>query len=235
MWTYVDSNGVPAEKKNVILVYENGEFKGFFNNWPLYTIAESESKFSAEQATELAIEASKDYSYPVTCDNGTEIMVSGFSIDPKSLGEAKLIYVNSVEQEFARGKDPFRMYLAWYVPLGFDRFYPGDVSGLTVILWADTGEVCSTDRVIVDSNLAAASTQQTIEDKEAVVQTSQLGLTNLSTQAIGISAVVGIFWVLLITNRKIFSPVSIKRTGKFWGILLCASCFEHNLRIVAEC
>ena len=147
MWTYVDSNGVLAEKKNVIIVYENGAFKGFFNNWPLYTIAESESKLSAEQATELAIESSKNFSYPVTCDNGTEVMVSGFSIAPESLGEAKLIYVNSVEQEFARGNDPFRMYLAWYVPLGFNRFYPGDVSGVTVILWADTGEVCSMDRV----------------------------------------------------------------------------------------
>ena len=31
-WTYVDSNGVLAEKKNVILTYEQGAFKGFFNS-----------------------------------------------------------------------------------------------------------------------------------------------------------------------------------------------------------
>jgi hypothetical protein len=52
------------------------------------------------------------------------------------------------------------MYLAWYVPLGFDKFYPGDVSGLTVILWADTGEVCGMDRVIVDSNIAPSLTDE---------------------------------------------------------------------------
>ena len=80
-WSYLDSNGVLAEKKNVILVYEKGNFKGFFNNWPLYTITETNSKISAEQADQLAIEASKNYSYPVTYNNGTEMMVSGFSIE----------------------------------------------------------------------------------------------------------------------------------------------------------
>lgn len=221
MWTYVDSNGVPAEKKNVILIYEKGAFKGFFNNWPLYTVAESESKFSAEQATELAVEASRNYSYPVTCDNGTEIMVSGFNISSKSLGEAKLIYVNSVEQEFARGGDPFRMYLAWYVPLGFDRFYPGEVSGLTVILWADTGEVCSMDRVIVSKDSTTSSAEETAENKEVVVQSSQLQPTNLSTQAIGISAAAGLILVSLAAGKGFMTTDSKKRARKFAGTLLC--------------
>ena len=146
MWTYVDENGVVAEKKNVILTYERGMLKAFFNNWPLYTIAETDSKLSAQQATELAIEASKNFSYTVTDENGIETVVSGFTIAPKSQGYAKLIYVNSREQAFARGGDSYELYLAWYVPLGFDRFCPGDVSGLTVILWADTGEVCGMNR-----------------------------------------------------------------------------------------
>jgi hypothetical protein len=154
MWTYVDANGVVAEKKNVILTYESGMLKAFYNNWALYIIADTVPKLSAQDATKLAIEASKNFSYTVTDVNGTEISVSGFSIAPESLGYAKLIYVNSKEQVFARGGDPYRMYLAWHVPLGFDRFYPGDVSGLTVILWADTGEVCGMDRVILNSRFA---------------------------------------------------------------------------------
>ncbi len=223
MWTYVDSNGVPAEKKNVILIYEKGAFKGFFNNWPLYTIAETESKFSAEQATELAIEASRNFSYPVKFDNGTEIMVSGFSIDPESLGEAKLIYVNSVQQEFARDGDPDRLYLAWYVPLGFDRFYPGDVNGMTVILWADTGEVCGMDRVIVDSDFVASLHKQAIEDEEAVVQSSQPQPTDSSTQAVGVLAVAGLVFVSLGASQKIMATGHRKRGRILLGTLLCAS------------
>lgn len=222
MWTYVDSNGVPAEKKNVILVFEKGAFKGFFNNWPLYTIAETESRFSAEQAEELAIEASKNFSYPVTFSNGTEKMVSGFSIAPESLGNAKLIYINSVEEAFARDGDPYRMYLAWYVPLGFDRFYPGDVSGMTVILWADTGEVCGMDRVIVDSGLSNSFSPQTIEDTTAVGESPQYQPADLSTQAVGVSAVTGLAFVTLASSKLIVTGHK-KRNCKLLGMLLCVS------------
>jgi hypothetical protein len=51
MWTYIDGNGVVAERKNVCLTYERGMFKAFYNNWQLYTIADTESKFSATQTT----------------------------------------------------------------------------------------------------------------------------------------------------------------------------------------
>jgi hypothetical protein len=219
-WTYVDSSGVPVEKKNVVLVYEKGELKGFFNNWPLYTIVESKSKVSAEQATELAIAASMNYSYPVTCENGSEVMVSGFNIDDKSLGNAKLIYINSIYQQFAHGGDVNTMYLAWYVPLGFDKFYPGDVSGLTVILWADTGEVCSMDRVIVDSGIAGASAQQTIDNKTAVVQLNQPEKIGVATQAIGVSLLAGIVFAS-VCNSKIISTGRRKRVPKIIGVLFC--------------
>lgn len=220
-WTYVDSNGVLAEKKNVILIFEGGVFKGFFNNWPLYSIVDSDVKVSAEQATELAIKASERFSYPVTYDNGTEVMVSGFSISPESLGEAKLIYVNSVYQELARGGDPFSLCLAWYVPLGFDRFYPGDVSGMTVILWADTGEVCSMDRVIVDSKFGEAFADQ--RDETADVQVSDLKVNDFSTQAIGILTVVALIFVSIFASKKLLLSGNIKLSRKFFGTLLCLS------------
>jgi hypothetical protein len=35
-WTYVDSNGVAAERKNIIVNFEDGQLKFFLNNWPLY-------------------------------------------------------------------------------------------------------------------------------------------------------------------------------------------------------
>ena len=140
----------------------------------------------------------------------------------KSLGNAKLIYINSIEQQFARGGDQNRMYLAWHVHLGFDKFYPGDVSGLTVILWADTGEVCSIDRVIVDSGITDASAQQTIYNTTESIEAIQPHYNGVTTQAIGISVLAGIVFVLLSTSKLIVCGGK-KRVCKYLGALLCIS------------
>ena len=223
MWTYIDGNGVVAERKNVCLTYEHGMFKAFYNNWELYTIAETEPKFSAEQATAMAIEASKNFSYTVTDVNGTEKTVSGFSIAPESLDYAKLIYVNSKEQTFARGGDPYRMYLAWFVPLGFDKFYPGDVSGLTVILWADTGEVCGMDRVIIDSDFVSSVANDTADvDAEHPISTpTNEQVVSMPSQALGISAAIGMVAFSLGTCKSVKLAGGKRRLSKSWAIMLC--------------
>jgi len=223
MWTYVDGNGVLAERKNICLNYECGTLKSFYNNWPFYTIADTTSKLSAGEATELAIEASKNFSYIVTDANGTEQTVSGFSIDPESLGNAKLIYVNSVEKEFARDGNPYLMYLAWFVPLGFDRFYTGDVSGLTVILWADTGEVCGMDRVIVDSRFAASINEDSVSvaDNEQLFSIKPINQSPLPNQTLGLSAVIGMVAFSLGTCKMAESDGGKRRLSKSWAILLC--------------
>ena len=219
-WTYIDKNGVEAERKNVIVIYDSGSFKGFFNNWPLYTIADTTPKLSAQQATELAIEASKNYSYPVIDENGTEIMVSGFSIAPESLGHAKLIYVNNKAQEYARGGDPYEMYLAWCVPLGFDKFYPGSVSGLTVILWADTGKVCGLNRVIVDDSFVPSNATVGIKENTILhdVASQQSGMLPILT---GVTAVMGIVVGLTLSTRVIMRSNKLS-SPKRWATMLCA-------------
>jgi hypothetical protein len=35
-WTYADSTGVPAERKNIVLNYEDGQLKSYTNNWQLF-------------------------------------------------------------------------------------------------------------------------------------------------------------------------------------------------------
>jgi hypothetical protein len=222
-WTYIDSNGVLAERKNVILTYEDGAFKAFYNNWPLYTVADTKSNFSAEEATKLAIEASTKYSYNVTLQNGTELSVSNFSVASQSLGKEKLIYVNSVDQKFARGGNTSELYLAWYVPLGFDRFYPGDVSGLTVILWADSGEVCSMNRVITDSgftsSVANGSAGAAVENP---VPTGATQLpTSSSNETLGVYAAVGMMGFPLGACKLVDSGGNKKRLSKSWAIMVC--------------
>ncbi len=138
--TYVDANGIKADRKNMVLSYEKGQLKAFLNNWPLYNVVGA-PKISAEEARAIAIEASKNFSYQVTIANGTVQTVTGFKIATESLGHEEMAYLNFNDQNVARGSDPFTLYPAWYVSLGFDKFYPGDVSSMMVVIWADTGEV----------------------------------------------------------------------------------------------
>jgi len=147
VWTYTDENGIIAKSKNVILSYDRGQLKVFLNNWPLYTVVGT-PEISGEEATAIAIEASKNYSYEVSTDNGT-LTVTGFEIAPESLGHEVLSYLNFPNQSLARGGDPFTLYPSWYVPLGFVKSYPGGVTGMTVTIWADTGEVSTLGPMVV--------------------------------------------------------------------------------------
>jgi len=147
IWRYIDENGIVARSKSVSLSYDRGQLKGFLNNWPLYTV-EGTPEISGEEATAIAIEASKNYSYTVSTDNGT-LTVTGFEIAPESLGHEVLSYLNFPNQSLARGGDPFTLYPSWYVPLGFVKSYPGGVTGMTVTLWADTGEVSTMNPMVV--------------------------------------------------------------------------------------
>jgi hypothetical protein len=146
-WRYTDENGVTAHSKSVLLEYERGRLVGFSNSWHLYTIGGT-PEISGEEATEIAIEAVQNYSYEVTTDNGTST-VTGFEIAPESLGHEVLSYLNNPNSSLARGGDPFTLYPSWYVPIGFNQSYPGGVTGIIVTVWADTGEVSGTTRMVV--------------------------------------------------------------------------------------
>ncbi|MBN1358184.1 hypothetical protein JW988_05390 [Candidatus Bathyarchaeota archaeon] len=214
VWTYVDENGIAAESKNVILSYDKGCLKVFLNNWPLYTIV-GEPKLSGEEATAIALEAAKSFSYDVATDKGPST-VSGFDIAPESLGHESLSYLNFPDPDLARGGDPFTLYPSWYVPIGFNQSYHGAVTGMTVTVWADTGEVSDTDPMVVNfpSEISA--------DNEAITDGFNQGLTMLAVP-IMVTALSGVFGVVaLVSKKKTFKvTVSRKLLPKFLGTLMC--------------
>jgi hypothetical protein len=138
VWTYVDAGGVEAPAKNVILTYEYGDLKCFVDNWQLYTVAGTPT-INEKQAVEFALNVSAGFSLSAVDSNGENVTISGFKV--ASVGEPALVYLNFHEVESARANDPFVLFPCWYVPLGFDKAYFGDITGLYVRLWADTGEI----------------------------------------------------------------------------------------------
>jgi hypothetical protein len=215
-WTYTDANGIQAVTKNVVLSYYQGQLNCFINNWPLYTI-EGKATISRQQAIDIAISVAQDYTYVVSNDTSSStVQIKGFTVSPNSLQETTLSYVNSPDVTVARNNNPFVLYPSWYVPLGFDKFYPGDVTGVSVSIWADTGKVGSIGPMTGDSGLTT---------RETTTGTTAQNSITASTLTIVIALALSMIALLTIRNKLINAFVK-KKLLKFTlcGILLFAMC-----------
>ena len=211
-WTYTDANGIKAQSKDVVLSYYQGHLNCFLNNWPLYKIVDTPT-VSREQAIQIAMSATQNYSYKINNGNiNSTVSVAGFQVVSASLTHTTLSYVNCPNSSLARDCDPFALYPSWYVPIGFGKLYPADVSGVSVSVWADNGQVGSIGPMSAYSSVAS-TTQSTLA--------GGFNLTVLSAPiAIGAILFIGTLFVnrqriKLAGGRKLFNPM-------FWSILFCA-------------
>jgi hypothetical protein len=217
VWTYTDENGIVAKSKNIILSYDQGRLKVFLNNWPLFKVIGT-PKITSEEATAIAIEASKNFSYEVEIANATSTL-TGFNINPKSLGHAKLSYLNCPNQSLARGGDPSTLYPSWYVPLGFDKSYPGGVTGMTVSVWADTGEVSSMGPMVLALSSSNADKEETSAISAEAVNAENFGHElPASAPFVAVFTVIG---VAIIGAKKPKFAGGRKIFKKSWVALLC--------------
>lgn len=222
VWTYMDENGIKAQSKNVVLSYENGLLNVFLNNWPLYTVVGT-STISGEEATAIAIEESKTFAYDVRTANGTST-ITGFSIAPESLGHETLSYQNFPNQTLARGGNSFILYPSWYVPIGFTQSYPGAVTGITVTVWADTGEVSSTNPMIV--NFPASNSA------EAFAVTNEINLHPLVISIV--VATLSAFGAFMNSRTKNFKFVNNNVVSKFFGTLLFGTIIVSSILVTTS-
>jgi hypothetical protein len=218
VWTFKDANGNVAKSKNVILSFDQGQLTVFLNNWPLYKIAGA-PKISSEEATVIALEASNNFSYEVEIDNITST-ITGFKISPASLGYAKLSYLNFPNQSLARGGDPFTLYPSWYVPLGFDRSYPGSVTGMTVSVWADTGEVSIMGPMVVDTSSSNMNEEEKSATSNALTYEGFDYESSVSSQLMAVALFTAI-GVTVVRAKNIGSSGRRKSLKKIWSALLC--------------
>jgi hypothetical protein len=210
IWTYVDDNGVIAQAKNVILSYDQGRLKCFLNNWPLYKIADVQATISKEQAVQLALPVAENYTYQIDLNNvTTTISVAGFHLVPESLSKATLGYVNCPDQSRARNSDQYTLYPSWYIPLGFDKAYPGSVTGVAVRVWADTGEIAAVGPMIANGAYARLADTGLSQASSAIFAPIALGAILCMAALIAKSKS-----SRLSGTRKLFNR-------KFWTALLC--------------
>jgi len=137
-WKYF-FNGVEATSKCVVLNFRQGFLKYFIDSWSLWTIGSTDLNVSEEEAIEIAMNATENYSWNVSMGDDPQVTVTEFNI--VGVSETTLQIGNYPTKNKSRDGDPLTLYPGWHVKLYFDKLYPGQVYGLNIGIWADTGEV----------------------------------------------------------------------------------------------
>jgi len=120
-----------ASYSSLGLGFRNGELMDFSDDRAFYVLGSSVVSVSREQAIGVALEQAAGFSYRV----GDEV-VSGFDVVSE--------YIQVQSSTLPRPSESLLVrYPIWIVDLPLNQMYPGMISVIRVMLWADTGEVIS--------------------------------------------------------------------------------------------
>lgn len=121
-WMYVYDD---CEYTGLNLNFDNGTFAGFSDTRGLYKIGNTTVNVSMKQAVDIAKERIKNYTYAMPGG----VWIGNFNVSGSS---AELL---------SGVREPYILHPFWQVRLFLDKQYPGSVTNLLVLVWADTGEV----------------------------------------------------------------------------------------------
>jgi hypothetical protein len=125
-WMYTP-NGIHNRFTRITLMFRDGFFEQFSDNWNSYVVGSSEVNISKEQAISIAKEHVAAYSY----------MFGNRSISNLKVNED----ISPIASLYMTVKTGNLLYPLWEILIPLDNFYPGFVTGVRVYLWADTGEL----------------------------------------------------------------------------------------------
>jgi hypothetical protein len=106
---------------------KNGIFDSLLDNRALFSIGDTTVNISREQAIGIAIKYSETYSYALP--DGSH--VTGFNINED----------RTKTEILTTGRNTTVLRPYWFVKLYLDQTYLGNVKGLAVFIWANSGEV----------------------------------------------------------------------------------------------
>ncbi|PVX24416.1 MAG: hypothetical protein CW691_07660 [Candidatus Bathyarchaeum sp.] len=213
-WTYT-ANGIEAPLKCVALQFENGFLKYFVDTWHIYNIGSTDLNISEDEAISIAMKAVENYSWDVSMgSDNPSVTVTDFTI--VGVSETTTTIGNYVTQNESRGGDPLTLYPGWTIKLYFDKLYSGQVYGLDIGIWADTGEVHDITPMMWTGDYPA---------DENIADTSDTDLNQASMAWIALPLTVVIGAIIGYAKRKNAPHDSRKapksRSLKLSAILLC--------------
>ena len=221
-WMY-SMGGVDAPSKLVALGYKNGFLKYFIDNWDLYKIGSTTVNLSEKEAIDIAIGQANSFSWNMSTEDNNAVKITNFKVTGAMIW--KTVFASNLESEVPRSADPLVLYPVRHVWVSLDKFYPGNVYGIEVFLWADTKEVASINErfstLDPPVDLAASVDDYAIQTSgEQSVNGVDYNFLLMSWVSFPLFAgvMLGFFPVWLLLNGKKNLP---KRLCKIGGILFC--------------
>jgi hypothetical protein len=205
-WSYI-SNGIIATSKCVSLGYKDGFLKDFIDNWNLYKIGSTTVTLSEKQAEDIAMKNAVNYTWSLGSGNQA-FVISNFNVTKPIVKHLMFCEVGNASN--ARDSDPLALYPMWRIGVGLDKYYPGDVYGISVDIWADTGQV--KDVYELFSTLPASNDQISANE----VQTAGLPAILIAFAPFAVITI-GAFPIWLIRKK---TPSRIPKMRKISTILL---------------
>jgi hypothetical protein len=127
-WVYT-YNG--CDYPALVVSYRNGVFSAFKDERAIYSIGDTAVNISRKQATDIALETIKNYSYEMFGG----VWISNFGVNGTNTYLSPAI------------RNSTYLYPCWTVIIYLDKTYPGSVRALGVYVWADSGQAYGTGSV----------------------------------------------------------------------------------------
>ncbi|MDI9577879.1 MAG: hypothetical protein QM398_07085 [Thermoproteota archaeon] len=233
-WTYI-ANGVEAPDKCVVLHYQDGFLGYFIDNWSIYNIGSTDLSLSEDQAIEIAMKAAAKFSWKIgTGENAFE--VKDFNVTQAMVRQT--VFISPIYTETARDQDPLTLYPIRHVWVSLDKFYPGNVYGIEVYIWADTQEVCHIQERVstIDPQLVASFNDE--RDKSLTYQAATGSQANSPIMQMLLPAtaiiMLGTVPMLLIKKKNFAKRRHFKISGALLCLLLTATMFFSISAVSAE-
>jgi hypothetical protein len=197
-WSYI-ANGVEARCKSVSLSYKNGFLYRFFDSWDLYPVGSTIINLSKQQAENIAMEKAKAYSWTIGSGDQAHV-INNFNVTKPMF--AQLVFCPACEGPNARSSNPLTLYPMWSIGVGLDKYYPENIYGIYVTIWADTGQVRTIEEAY--STLPAPDGVAVASFEESSISTVDKQATSAITDDYSFPAT----WLLLATFT-VFTVTSI--------------------------
>jgi hypothetical protein len=120
-------NGIINPYNRMGFGLKNGVFEQFADDWNLNPVGNAEVKISKDQALSIATARIKTFSYEIGSQTVGNLTVSNLA----PFAELTMQPRNNM------------LYPHWEIYLPLDKVYPGEVTSVHIMMWADTGEISS--------------------------------------------------------------------------------------------
>ena len=215
-WYYSENGAVAPYSKFISLSFKDGFLWMFVDNWQFYSVGSTTVNLSEKEAVAIALEAAKAHSWAVKLEAGA---LDAENFNESNVRWASLVFDNSLDASKTRSEDPLELYPVWRVGIALNKWY-GQMYGIQVDIWADTGEVRSVQEAWstmpppADAPIAYADSQAA--DSEAKPSSAML----IAIPSFAAVATATILWMSRKKKGHCYSLLR-PRVVKAGGILLC--------------